>query len=47
MKSTRVIVNRRRTSGRGSNPWVIGNDRVVAYVQTAQSCAVAGLAAYQ
>ncbi|CDZ60276.1 MBL fold metallo-hydrolase [Neorhizobium galegae] len=34
-------------AGRDSNPWVIGNDRVVAYVQTAQSCAAAGLAAYQ
>ncbi|MCZ7854976.1 MBL fold metallo-hydrolase [Agrobacterium salinitolerans] len=34
-------------SGRDNNPWVIGNDRVIAYVQTAQSCAAAGLAAYQ
>jgi metallo-beta-lactamase class B len=36
-----------QSSDREKNPWVIGNDRVVAYVQTAQSCAAAGLSAYR
>ncbi|WP_248305345.1 MBL fold metallo-hydrolase [Devosia sp. 1566] len=30
-----------------SNPWVIGVEKVANYIQTAQSCALAGVAAYK